>query len=55
MNTETGPLKERRRIFPDAATTIAADNRLVHHATIFEFNVESFRRRTATAAAEIAA
>lgn len=27
--------------------TPAAVDRLVHHATIFEMNVESFRRRTA--------
>jgi len=27
--------------------TLAAVDRLVHHATIFEMNVESYRRRTA--------
>ncbi len=27
--------------------TVAAIGRLVHHATIFEMNVESYRRRTA--------
>jgi hypothetical protein len=27
--------------------TLAADDRLVHHATIFEMNVESYRRRAA--------
>jgi hypothetical protein len=27
--------------------TLAAIDRLVHHATIFEMNVESYRRRTA--------
>jgi len=27
--------------------TLAAVDRLVHHATIFELNVESFRRRSA--------
>lgn len=26
--------------------TLAAVDRIVHHATIFELNVESFRRRT---------
>lgn len=31
--------------------TIAAIDRLVHHATIFEMNVESYRRRAAYAAA----
>jgi hypothetical protein len=29
--------------------TLAAVDRLVHHATIFEMNVESYRRRTALA------
>jgi DNA replication protein DnaC len=31
-------------VFPDPAMTIAAIDRLVHHATIFEMNVESYRR-----------
>src|SRR5215831_8991648 len=35
------------KIFPDQAMTVAAVDRLVHHATIFEMNVESYRRRTA--------
>ncbi len=29
--------------------TLAAVDRLVHHATIFEMNVKSYRRRTAQA------
>jgi hypothetical protein len=29
------------------AMTLAAVDRLVHHSTIFELNVESYRRRTA--------
>jgi hypothetical protein len=29
---------------------VAAIDRLVHHATIFELNVESYRRRAATRA-----
>ena len=32
----------------DPAMTVAAIDRLVHHATIFELNVESYRRRAAT-------
>ena len=36
-------------MFPDAAMTLAAVDRLVHHATIFEMNVESYRRRAAVA------
>ena len=31
----------------DPAMTLAAVDRLVHHATIFEMNVESYRRRVA--------
>jgi len=34
-------------IFPDPAMTVAAIDRLVHHAVIVEMNVESFRRRSA--------
>jgi DNA replication protein DnaC len=34
-------------VFTDPAMTLAAIDRLVHHATIFEMNVESYRRRTA--------
>jgi hypothetical protein len=32
---------------PDPAMTLAAVDHLVHHATIFEMNVDSFRRRAA--------
>ena len=35
------------KIFPDQAMTLAVVDRLVHHATIFEMNVESYRRRAA--------
>ena len=35
------------KVFPDQAMTLAAIDRLVHHATILEMNVESYRRRTA--------
>ena len=34
-------------VFPDAAMTLAAVDRLVHHAVILEMNVESYRRRSA--------
>eukprot|EP01036_Dinobryon_divergens_P044675 gene44675-59627_t len=37
------------QIFPDKAMTVAAIDRLVHHATILEMNAESFRKRTAVA------
>jgi hypothetical protein len=32
---------------PDQAMTLAAIDRLVHHATICEMNVDSYRRKTA--------
>jgi hypothetical protein len=35
------------KVFPDQAMTLAAIDRLVHHATIPEMNVESYRRRAA--------
>ena len=34
-------------MFPDPAMTLAAVDRLVHRATIFEMNVESYRRKAA--------
>lgn len=45
--TANQPFGEWNRIFPDPAMTVAAIDRLVHHATIFEMNVESYRRRAA--------
>ena len=45
--TANQPFGDWGRIFPDPAMTLAAVDRLVHHATIFEMNVESYRRRTA--------
>jgi len=45
--TANQPFGEWGRIFPDPAMTLAAVDRLVHHATIFELNVESYRRRAA--------
>jgi hypothetical protein len=36
-------------VFVDAAMTVAAVDRLVHHSTILEMNVESYRGRTAQA------
>lgn len=48
MITANRPFGAWENLFPDKAMTIATIDRLVHHATIFEMNVESFRRRTAT-------
>jgi len=45
--TANQPFGEWGKVFPDQAMTLAAVDRLVHHATIFEMNVESYRRRTA--------
>jgi len=47
--TANQPFGEWGKVFQDAAMTLAAVDRLVHHATIFEMNVESYRRRTAIA------
>ncbi|MDE1899513.1 MAG: IS21-like element helper ATPase IstB [Xanthomonadaceae bacterium] len=46
--TANQPFGEWGKVFPDPAMTLAAVDRLVHHATIFELNVESYRRRAAT-------
>jgi DNA replication protein DnaC len=45
--TANQPFGEWNKVFPDPAMTLAAVDRLVHHATIFEMNVESYRRRQA--------
>jgi len=45
--TANQPFGAWGKIFPDQAMTLAAIDRLVHHSTIFEMNVESYRRRAA--------
>ena len=45
--TANQPFGEWGKVFQDPAMTLAAVDRLVHHATIFEMNVESYRRRVA--------
>ena len=45
--TANQPFGEWGKIFPDQAMTLAAIDRLVHHATILEMNVESYRRKEA--------
>jgi len=45
--TANQPFGDWGKVFPDQAMTLAAIDRLVHHATILEMNVESYRRRAA--------
>ena len=45
--TANQPFGEWNKVFPDPIMTLAAVDRLVHHATILEMNVESYRRRAA--------
>jgi len=45
--TANQPFGEWGKIFPDQTMTLAAIDRLVHHATVLEMNVESYRRREA--------
>jgi DNA replication protein DnaC len=46
--TANHPFGAWESVFPDKSMTVAAIDRLVHHATILEMNVESYRRRAAT-------
>jgi DNA replication protein DnaC len=48
--TANQPFSGWDQVFPEAAMTLAAVDRLVHHSTIFELNVESYRRRAAKSA-----
>jgi DNA replication protein DnaC len=48
--TANTPFSQWGEVFVDAAMTLAAVDRLVHHSTILEMNVESYRRRAAQAA-----
>jgi DNA replication protein DnaC len=45
--TANQPFGTWGKLFPDQAMTLAVVDRLVHHATILEMNVESYRRRAA--------
>jgi DNA replication protein DnaC len=45
--TANQPFGEWGKIFSDQAMTLATIDRLVHHATILEMNVESYRRKVA--------
>jgi DNA replication protein DnaC len=46
--TANQPFSGWNDVFPDPGMTVAAIDRLVHHSTIFELNVESYRRRKAS-------
>lgn len=46
--TANQPFSGWNDMFPDPSMTVAAINRLVHHSTIFELNVESYWRRSAS-------
>ena len=41
--TANQPFDEWHKVFPDQSTAVVAVDRLVHHATILEMNVESYR------------
>jgi DNA replication protein DnaC len=45
--TANQPLSQWESIFTDSMMTVAAIDRLIHHATIFEMNAESFRKQAA--------
>lgn len=47
--TSNQPFAEWDRIFPDQMMTVAAVDRLVHHATIIEVGSDSYRRKEALA------
>jgi DNA replication protein DnaC len=48
--TANTPFSQWGEVFVEPAMTLAAVDRLVHHATILEMNVESYRRRSAQTA-----
>jgi len=43
--TSNQPFSQWDQIFPDALMTVAAIDRIIHHATIIEIDVESYRRK----------
>ena len=48
--TANQPFSEWDQVLTDTMMTVAAVDRLVHHATIIEMNNDSYRRRTAAQA-----
>jgi hypothetical protein len=51
--TANQPFSEWGKIFSDPAMTLAAIDRLVHHPTILEMNVDSYRRKEAIEKARV--
>ena len=47
MVTANQPFSEWQSIFGDSMMTVAAVDRLIHHAVILEINADSFRKRSA--------
>lgn len=47
MVTANQPFSEWNSIFGDSMMTVAAVDRLIHHAVILEINADSFRKRSA--------
>jgi DNA replication protein DnaC len=45
--TANQPFSQWDSIFTDSMMTVAAIDRLIHHATIFEMQAESFRKQSA--------
>jgi len=43
--TSNQPFSHWDQIFPDSMMTVAAVDRIIHHATIIEIDTESFRRK----------
>jgi len=39
------PFSQWDQIFPDTMMTVAAIDRIIHHATIIEIDSESYRRK----------
>ncbi len=46
------PFADWESIFADKTMTVAAIDRLVHHATMLEFGAESYRKRAAAGRAQ---
>lgn len=43
--TSNQPFSQWDQIFPDTMMTVAAIDRIIHHATLFEIDAESYRRK----------